>query len=94
LDWTQGYLERIRSDALRQPCLMLGLVGLALRPPSVEAAPSDMTNDDEPSELEADLTPAEIYERTAKEKRRARWAEREREEPANERPSIIGEESK
>jgi len=73
---------------------MLGLVGLALRPPSVEAAPSDMTNDDEPSELEADLTPAEIYERTAKEKRRARWAEREREEPANERPSIIGEESK
>ena len=94
MDWTQGYLERIRSDALRQPCLMLGLVGLALRPPSVEAAPSDMTNDDEPSELEADLTPAEIYERTAKEKRRARWAEREREEPANERPSIIGEESK
>jgi len=73
---------------------MLGLVGLALRPPSVEAAPSDMTNDDEPSELEAGLTPAEIYERTAKEKRRARWAEREREEPANERPSIIGEESK
>jgi hypothetical protein len=53
-----------------------------------------MTNDDEPSELEAGLTPAEIYERTAKEKRRARWAEREREEPANERPSIIGEESK
>ena len=94
MDWTQGYLERIRSDALRQPCLMLGLVGLALRPPSVEAAPSDMTNDDEPSELEAGLTPAEIYERTAKEKRRARWAEREREEPANERPSIIGEESK
>jgi len=74
--------------------LMLGLVGLALRPRSVEAAPSDMTNDDEPSELEAGLTPAEIYERTAKEKRRARWAEREREEPANERPSIIGEESK
>ena len=76
--------------------LMLGLVGLALAPPSVEAAPSDMTNDDEPSELKADLTPAETYERTAKEKRRARWAEREHElkEPANDRPSIFDEESK
>ena len=76
--------------------LMLGVVGLALRPPSVEADPSDMTNDDEPSELEADLTPAEVYERTAKEKRRARWAERERdlEEPADDRPSIFDEESK
>ena len=76
--------------------LMLGLVGLALRPRSVEADPSDMTNDREPSEPEADLTPAEVYERTAKEKRRARRAEREREleEPANDRPSIFGEESK
>ena len=79
--------------------LMLGLVGLALRARSVEADPvevdhSEMTNDQEPSEPEADLTPAEVYERTAKEKRRARWAEREREEPANDRPSIFGEESK
>jgi hypothetical protein len=76
--------------------LMLGLVGLALRPRSVEADPSDMTNDQEPSEPESDLTPAEVYERAAKEKRRARWAEREREleEPANDRPSIFGEESK
>ena len=79
--------------------LMLGFVGLALRRRGVganpvEADPSDMTNDQEPSEPEADLTPAEVYERTAKEKRRARWAEREREEPANERPSIFGEESK
>ena len=74
--------------------LMLGLVGLALRPRSVEADNSDMTNDQEPSAPEADLTPAEAYERTAKEKRRARWAEREREEPANERPSIFGEELK
>ncbi|HVI78934.1 MAG TPA: hypothetical protein VM715_12390 [Candidatus Acidoferrum sp.] len=71
--------------------LMLGLVGLALRARSVE---DDMTNVQEPSEPKADLTPAEVYERTAKEKRRARWAEREREEPANERPSIFGEESK
>ena len=73
---------------------MLGLVGLALRPRSVEADPSDMTNDQEPSAAEVDLTPAEAYERTPKEKRRARWAEREREGPANERPSIFGEESK
>jgi hypothetical protein len=76
--------------------LMLGLVGLALRPRSVEANPSDMTNDHEPSEPETDLTPAEVYERTAKEKRRARWAERERDlaEPANDRPNMFDEESK
>lgn len=76
--------------------LMLGLVGLALRPPSVEADPSDMTSDQESSEPEVDLTPAQVYERTAKEKRRARWAERERdlEEPADDRPSIFDEESK
>jgi hypothetical protein len=55
-----------------------------------------MTNDQEPSAPEVDLTPAEAYERAAKEKRRARWAERDREleEPANDRPSISGEESK
>ena len=76
--------------------LMLGLVGLALRPRSVEADPSDITNDHEPSGPEADLTPAEVYERAAKEKRRARWVERERElkEPVNDRPSIFHEESK
>ena len=75
---------------------MLGLVGLALHQRSVETDPSDMTNDQEPSEPEADQTPAEVYERAAKEKRRARWAEREREleEPANDRPSISREESK
>jgi hypothetical protein len=61
--------------------LMLGLVGLALRARSVEPDPSDMTNDQEPSEPDANLTPAEVYERTAKEKRRARWAERSGEEP-------------
>jgi hypothetical protein len=75
---------------------MLGVVGLALRPPSVEADPSDMTNDQESSEPEADLTPAEVYERTAKEKHRARWAERVRDlaEPANDRPNMFDEESK
>ena len=76
--------------------LMLGLVGLALRPRSIEADASDVTNDQEPSEPETDLTPAEVYERAAKEKRRARWAERERDlkEPASDGPSIFGEESK
>ena len=76
--------------------LMLGLVGLALRLRSVEADPNDMTNDQEPSEPEADLAPVEVYERTAKEKRRARWAERERalKEPANDSLSVFGEESK
>ncbi len=51
--------------------LMLGLVGLALRTRSVEAD-TDMADDQEPSEREADLTPAEVYGRVAKEKRRAR----------------------
>ena len=75
--------------------LMLGLVGLALRPRSVEANFSDMTNDQEPSEPEAHLTPTEVYERAAKEKRKVRWAERgELQEPANDRPSIFREESK
>ena len=55
-----------------------------------------MTIDHEPSGPEAGLTPAEVYERAAKEKRRARWVERERElkEPVNDRPSIFHEESK
>ena len=76
--------------------LMLGLVGLGLRSRSVGADPGDMTNDEEPSAPEVDLTSAEVYERAAKEKRRARWAEREYEfeEPTNDRPSIFGEESK
>jgi hypothetical protein len=76
--------------------LMLGLVGLALRQRNLETPPNDMTNDQEPSEPETDLTPTEVYERAAKEKRKARWAERERElqEPANDRPSIIAEQSK
>ena len=81
--------------------LMLGLVGLALRQRSLETQPSleahteDMTNDQEPSEPEAHLTPTEVYERAAKEKRKVRWAERgELQEPANDRRSIIDQESK
>jgi hypothetical protein len=55
-----------------------------------------MTNDHEPSGPEADLTPPEVYERTAKEKRRARWVERERDlkESANDGLTMFDEESK
>ena len=55
--------------------LMLGFVGLALRQRGVEADPSDKASDQEPSDPEADLTQEEVYERTAKEKRRARWVD-------------------
>ena len=76
--------------------LMLGFVGLALRQRGVEADSSDMTSDQEPLEAKADLTPEEAYERAAKEKRRARWAESDRDlkEPANDRPTAFGEELK
>ena len=54
---------------------VLGLVGLALKQRCVEAEPrAGATSDHEPLEPE-DLTPEEVYHRTAKEKRRARWAE-------------------
>jgi hypothetical protein len=56
--------------------LMLGFVGLALRQPGVEAEPLAVASDGGPSEPEADLDEAEVYNRTAKEKRRDRWAER------------------
>jgi hypothetical protein len=56
--------------------LMLGFVGLALRQRSVEAEPPAIASDQEPSEPEADLNEVETYNRTAKEKRRDRWAER------------------
>jgi hypothetical protein len=68
--------------------LTLGFVGLALRQGSVEAEPSAMTSEDEPSETEADLTQVEAYHRTAKEKRRDRWAERFGEEPLDAEPKI------
>lgn len=55
--------------------LILGLFGLASRQRG-EADLGDTSSDKEPSEEpEADLTQAAIYERTAKEKRRARWAD-------------------
>jgi hypothetical protein len=56
--------------------LMLGFFGLALRRRNVEADPPEMTSNQEPSEPEDDLTSIEAYNRTAKEKRRDRWAER------------------
>ena len=55
--------------------LMLGFIGLALRRRGVDAEP-DAIASEEPSEPEADLNDVEVYNRTAKEKRRDRWAER------------------
>ena len=65
--------------------LMLGYIGLALRQRGVEAEPHAITSDQEPSGPEADLDQVQIYNRTAKEKRRDRWAERfgDSEEPLN-----------
>lgn len=55
--------------------LMLGIVGLALRHRAIEAEPLASANDQGPSEPEADLNEVEVYNRTAKEKRKDRWAE-------------------
>jgi hypothetical protein len=54
--------------------LILGFFGLASRQRG-EADPGDTASEQDPSEPEADLTQAELYERTAREKRRARWAD-------------------
>jgi hypothetical protein len=42
----------------------------------VEAEPEALSSDKQPSEPEADLDQVEVYNRTAKEKRRDRWVER------------------
>ena len=72
--------------------LVLGFVGLALRQRGVEAEPLAMANDQGPSEPEADLNEVEVYNRTAKEKRRDRWAERfgGNEEPIDAKSTIQG----
>jgi hypothetical protein len=71
--------------------LMLGFVGLALRQRGVEAEPLAIANDQGPSEPEADLNNVEVYNRTAKEKRRDRWAERlADEEPIDAKSKIQG----
>ena len=66
--------------------LMLGFIGLALHQRGVDAEPDAIASDEEPSEPEADLNQVEVYNRTAKEKRRDRWAERfdNAEEPVEE----------
>jgi hypothetical protein len=70
--------------------LMLGFVGLALRQRGVEE-PLAIANDQGPSEPEADLNDVEVYNRTAKEKRRDRWAERlADEEPIDAKSKIQG----
>ena len=55
--------------------LMLGFIGLTVRRPGVEAEPLAMANDQELSEP-ADLNDVEVYNRSAKEKRRDRWADK------------------
>jgi len=54
--------------------LMLGFVGLALRRRAVEAEPSAVASDQKLFEPEAEHAPE--ADRTAKEMRRDRWAER------------------
>jgi len=68
--------------------LVLGFVGLTLRQRSVAAASHAGANEQEPSELEGDPDPVDDYNRTAKEKRRDRWAERFEgpEEPLDAKP--------
>ena len=56
--------------------LMLGFIGLALHQRGVDAEPNAVASDEDPSEPEADLDQVEVYNRTAKEKRKDRWAER------------------
>ena len=71
--------------------LILGFVGLALRQRGVEAEPLAIANDQGPSEPEADLNDVEVYNRTAKEKRRDRRAERlADEEPIDAKSKIQG----
>jgi hypothetical protein len=69
--------------------LILGFVGLALHQRGVEAEPLAIAKG--PSEPEADLNDVEVYNRTAKEKRRDRWAERlADEEPTDAKSKIQG----
>ena len=71
--------------------LMLGFVGLALRQRGVVPESHDLASEQEPSEPEADLNDVEVYNRTAKEKRRDRWAERlADEEPIDAKSKIEG----
>lgn len=56
--------------------LILGFSGLALRRRSDEGTPPEMTSNQAPSEPAEDPTRLEVYNRTAKGKRRDRWAER------------------
>ena len=55
--------------------LLLGFIGLAVRRRGVKAEPLAMANDQELSEP-AELNDVEVYNRSAKEKRRDRWADK------------------
>jgi hypothetical protein len=72
--------------------LMLGFVGLALRQGGIEPEPLAFASDEGPSEPKADLNQVEVYNRTARQKRKDRWAERSdgSEERIDAQPKIDG----
>jgi hypothetical protein len=70
--------------------LVLGFAGLAWGQRGVVAESPASASEQETSEPEADLDQVEVYNRTAKEKRRDRWAERfgDSEEPLTSREKL------
>ena len=68
--------------------LVLGFAGLALAQRDVAESHAS-ASEQEPPELEADVDQVEVYNRTAKEKSRDRWAEKFGD---YEEPSTSGEE--
>jgi hypothetical protein len=56
--------------------LVLGFVGLVWAQRGAAVESHAIETEQEPSEPEGDLDKVEVYNRTAKEKRRNRWAER------------------
>jgi hypothetical protein len=71
--------------------LISGFAGLALRQRGVEDEPYAAASDQEPPEPKANIDPVDVYNRTAKEKRRDRWAERFADEESVDAKSKIGE---
>jgi hypothetical protein len=60
--------------------LMVGLSGLALRRKAAEVTPVEITNHQVSNELEDDVDQVVVYNRTAKEKRKARFTENQSED--------------
>jgi hypothetical protein len=65
--------------------LLVGSIGLALRPRSLQIENSETASDDELSDSE-DQNSVKAYNRTARAKRKARWAETPGEEPLDAEP--------